>query len=206
MRVTAGCRVADLRGVRQHSAKGRARAQEGRADRLVISIQKGGYVPTFTPAETPTPSPRASSPGSIAVLPFVSISADPENDFFCDGLTEELTNALVAKPGLRVVSRTSAFVFKNAPLDVREIGARLNSETVVEGSVRKVGGQIRVSVKVVEVATGCQVQSRTYDREFEDILRLQDELAQSFAAIISPVPCDLEPPKPFLVRAAALAA
>lgn len=179
--------------VRIQAAKLRSRlaeyyASEGRDDRVQISIMKGGYVPTFTlvhAREEKRPAFKTDRQ-SIAVLPFVNISADPENEYFTDGLTEELINVLTAAPGLRVVARTSAFSFKNRPKDIREIGAQLNAEAVIEGSVRRNGNQLRVTAQLVEVSSGYHLLSRSYRRELKDVFADQDDLANAFASEVIP--------------------
>ncbi len=113
---------------------------------------------------------------SIAVLPFVNMSADPENEYFSDGLAEDLINALTKIRDLRVAARTSAFSFKGAKTDVREIGRKLNVETVMEGSVRKVGDRLRVTAQLINVADGYHLWSEQYDRTMKDIFAIQDEI------------------------------
>ncbi len=172
--------------VRMQAAKLRARLaeyynEEGRGDSLVISIVKGGYVPSFTKRVSEKPDLQ-----SIAVLPFVNISADPENEHFSDGLTEELINVLTSIPGLRVVARTSVFSFKNTSKDIREIGAQLNACAVIEGSVRRVGNQLRVTAQLIEVSTGYHLSSNVYRRELKDVFAAQDDLANAVASGIAP--------------------
>ncbi len=179
--------------VRMHAAKLRARlaqyyAEEGRRDPLVISIPKGGYAAAFTAAagQVAAQRPEPEEMPSIAVLPFVSMSGDPENDYFADGLTEELINVLAYVPGLRVVARTSVFRYKNAAKDIREIGNELNAKTVLEGSVRKAGSQLRVTAQLIDTATGYHLFSRTYPRELRDVFAVQEELSASVVAEIMP--------------------
>src|SRR5580765_4416441 len=117
----------------------------------------------------------------IAVLPFTSLSSDPENEFFCDGLTEELINVLAKVEGLQVTSRTSAFAFKGKNEDVREIAAKLNVQKIIEGSVRKAGNKIRVTVQLINAADGNHFWSETYDRNLEDIFEIQDDIARAIA-------------------------
>jgi serine/threonine protein kinase/Tfp pilus assembly protein PilF len=116
---------------------------------------------------------------SVAVLPFADMSAEQDQEYFCDGMAEELINALGKIEGLRVVSRTSAFRFKHQNLDVAAIGRQLNVETVLEGSVRKAGKRLRITAKLVEVSSGYQVWSEKYDRDMEDVFSLQDEIARN---------------------------
>jgi serine/threonine-protein kinase len=119
----------------------------------------------------------ASPARSIAVLPFRNISADAENEYFCEGLAEELLNALSKIGGLKVAARTSAFSFKGKQAEAREIGRTLNVDTVLEGSVRKSGDRLRVTVQLVNAADGYQLWSERYDREMKDIFDVQDEIA-----------------------------
>ncbi|HVS01693.1 MAG TPA: protein kinase [Thermoanaerobaculia bacterium] len=116
---------------------------------------------------------------SVAVLPFKNMSADPENEFFSDGLAEELTNDLAKVEGLKVASRTSAFAFKDKPDDVRQIGWSLGVKHIVEGSVRKASDRLRISVQMVNAVDGYHIWSETYDRRLDDIFALQDELART---------------------------
>lgn len=114
---------------------------------------------------------------SIAVLPFVNISNDPDNEYFCDGLAEELLNALSKIEALRVAARTSAFSFKGKETDIREIGQKLNVGAVLEGSVRKAGNRLRITAQLINVADGYHLWSERYDREMQDIFDIQDEIS-----------------------------
>ncbi len=122
-----------------------------------------------------------SSRASIAVLPFRNMSADAENEYFSDGITEEIINALSKIEALRVASRTSAFAFKGKNQDVRGIGAELGVRTVLEGSVRRSGDRLRISAELVNVADGYQLWSERYDREMEDVFAIQDEISLAIA-------------------------
>ena len=121
--------------------------------------------------------PRSSP--SIAVLPFANLSADKENEYFSDGLAEEIINALTKVPGLRVPARTSSFAYRGKEMDVGEIGARLKVGHVLEGSVRKAGERIRVTAQLINVADGYHLWSERYDRELSDVFAIQDEIAQA---------------------------
>ena len=116
---------------------------------------------------------------SIAVLPFTNLSADKENEYFSDGLAEEIINALSHVSGLRVTSRSSAFSFRGKDVEMREIGSKLGVEHVLEGSVRKASNRIRVTTQLVKASDGFQVWSGRYDREMTDIFAVQDEIAQA---------------------------
>ncbi len=120
---------------------------------------------------------KPAANNSIAVLPFANISADEENEYFCDGLAEELLNALAKIEDLKVAARTSAFSFKGKNVEAREIGKKLSVNTVLEGSVRKAGKRIRINVQLVSAADGYQLWSERYDREMRDIFDVQDEIA-----------------------------
>ena len=119
---------------------------------------------------------RLSNTPSIAVLPFVNMSADPENEFFCDGLSEELLNALAKIDGLKVAARTSSFSFKDKNTNVSEIGDALHVRTVMEGSVRKSGNRLRITAQLVNASDGYHLWSERYDREMKDIFDVQDEI------------------------------
>ena len=122
------------------------------------------------------PTQQLQNVPSIAVLPFVNMSADPENEYFCDGLAEELLNALTKIETLRVAARTSTFSFKGKEIDVREIGQKLNVGAVLEGSVRKSGNRLRVTAQLISVADGYHLWSERYDSEMKDIFDVQDEI------------------------------
>lgn len=114
---------------------------------------------------------------SIAILPFINVSADAENEYFCDGLAEELINSLMKLDKLRVAARTSVFSFKGRETDVRHIGQSLNVNTVLEGSVRKAGNRLRINVQLINVADGYHIWSERFDRQLEDIFEIQEEIA-----------------------------
>jgi len=129
--------------------------------------------------EAPPADAPAAPPRSIAVLPFANLSDDPRNEYFGDGLAEELLGALSKIDGLRVAARTSAFAFKDRREDAREIAERLNVAVLLEGSVRRAGKRVRVAVQMVNAADGYQLWSERYDRELEDIFAIQEEIAQN---------------------------
>ena len=120
---------------------------------------------------------QTESKPSLAVLPFANMSADPENEYFSDGLTEELLNVLAKNPELKVTGRTSSFAFKGVQQDLREIGQKLGVRTLLEGSVRKSGARVRITAQLVNVSDGFHLWSETYDRTLEDIFAVQDEIA-----------------------------
>jgi serine/threonine-protein kinase len=123
--------------------------------------------------------PSAATAPSIAVLPFANLSAEKDNEYFSDGLAEEIINALTQLPGLRVTARTSAFAFRGKDMDVREIGAKLGVEHILEGSVRKAGDRIRVTAQLVKASDGYHLWSRRFDRAMTDVFAIQDEISEA---------------------------
>ena len=123
---------------------------------------------------------------SIAVLPFANLSGGQENEYFSDGVTEEIINALANVEGVRVVARTSAFSFKGKNVNVRQIGEELNVATVLEGSVRREGNQLRVVAQLIGAADGYHIWSKTYDRELKGVFSLEDELARAIVQALKP--------------------
>jgi serine/threonine protein kinase/tetratricopeptide (TPR) repeat protein len=145
-------------------------ADDLRADLRKLSKElESGETKTILPGEKPSPS--------IAVLPFVNLSADPEQEYFCDGMAEEIIDALTHVEGLRVVARTSAFSFKGKHEDIREIGKKLSVGSLLEGSVRKVGKRVRISAQLINVADGYHLWSEKFDRDLADVFAIQDEIS-----------------------------
>ena len=120
---------------------------------------------------------KTTSQNSIAVLPFANMSSDPEQEFFSDGISEEIINMLAQVPGLKVAGRTSSFSFKGKNQDLRVIGEQLNVNHILEGSVRKSGNKLRITAQLIKVADGYHLWSEKYDRQLEDIFDIQDEIA-----------------------------
>lgn len=139
------------------------------------TLERGGAAAVRTAPE---------SVASIAVLPFVNQSPDQENEYFSDGLAEELVSMLAKTPGLRVAARTSSFHFKGRNPTIAEVGAALNVGCVLEGSVRKAGNRVRISVQLVKVSDGYPLWSETYDRTLDDIFAVQDDVARAVVAAI----------------------
>lgn len=130
---------------------------------------------------TPSAIPARASEQSVAVLPFTNMSGDPENEYFSDGITEEIINALTQLDGVRVAARTSSFALKDAGVDVKEAGSRLGVGTVLEGTVRQAGNRLRITAQLVNSSDGYQVWSDRYDREMDDVFAVQDEIANAIA-------------------------
>jgi len=118
---------------------------------------------------------------SIAVLPFVNMSSDPEQDFFCEGISEEIINTIVQLPNLKVAGRTSSFCFKGKNEDLRSVGKMLGVSKILEGSVRKSGKRLRITAQLIEASTGFHLWSTKYDRESDDVFAIQDEISAEIA-------------------------
>src|SRR5579859_7130121 len=163
----------------------------GTVDPVLIGLRPGSYVPVFRwldpqPAKHRDGIVSAPSPcrSCVAVLPFVNMSPEPEQDYFCDGITEEITNSLTRVSGLNVIARTSAFHFKGANIDIREVGQRLGADLVIEGSVRKAGEQLRITAQAILTESGHHLWSETFRRELRDVFAIQEEIAQSVADLL----------------------
>ena len=163
----------------------------GTVDPVLIGLRPGSYVPVFRwldaqPAKHREEIGSAPAPGRqcVAVLPFVNMSPEPEQDYFCEGITEEITNSLTRVSGLNVIARTSAFHFKGASIDIREVGQRLGADLVIEGSVRKAGEQLRITAQAIQTESGHHLWSETFRRELKDVFAIQEEIAQSVADLL----------------------
>jgi len=186
-----------LSGESSHSEIGTWRptaVASGRSSRLkraglaimLILAAVAAYVLIEKPwiAKFPPPAAVAPPPHSIAVLPFVNMSGDKEQEYFSDGLTEELLNSLAEINELQVAARTSAFSFKGKDTDIGTIARKLNVGTVLEGSVRRSGNTVRVATQLIDAATGFHLWSHTYDRELGDVLKLETEIADAVASAL----------------------
>jgi TolB-like protein/Tfp pilus assembly protein PilF len=177
---------------------------EGREDPILVAFPKRSYVPVFE-ARQPQPAyspisldssseqhpdigvarheqahaPAAGELTSLAVLPFADLSPQKNQDYFCNGITEEIVNALSRVEGLQVVSRTSTMQFKEEVRDIRQIGLQLNVGAVLEGSVRRAGRRVRITAQLTNVADGYYLWSDVYDRVIDDIFKVQEQIAQS---------------------------
>ncbi len=142
---------------------------------IIQTIPRRGYRLIGEVSDDTRESPP---PRSIAVLAFSDMSPEKDQDYFCEGIADEITNRLTQLQKLRVAARTSAFAFKGLPDDVRTIGRKLGVAAVLEGSVRKAGQQLRITAQLINVADGCHLWSGRYDRELKDVFAIQDEIAQ----------------------------
>jgi adenylate cyclase len=117
-------------------------------------------------------------------LPFVNMSPEPQQEYFCDGMTEEIVNSLTHVTDFKVIARTSAFQFKGMSVDIREVGRRLDADLVIEGSVRKSGDQLRITAQAIETESGHHLWSETFRRELKDVFAIQEEPAQSVVGLL----------------------
>jgi adenylate cyclase len=161
----------------------RAFDDDAREPRIIETISKRGYrlVAPVTASIVATTLAASAASDSIVVLPFVNMSADVENEYFADGITEEIINALTQIKDLHVVARSSAFSFKGKNIDLRIVGEQLNVRTVLEGSVRRADDRLRITAQLVNSADGYHLWSQRYDREMKDVFAIQDEIARSIA-------------------------
>jgi TolB-like protein/Flp pilus assembly protein TadD len=164
---------------------------------LVLAVAYFGWE-RFVDSKRPTPVPAslpkatdAAPAASIAVLPFVDMSEKKDQEYFSDGLTEELIDHLAQNAGLKVIARTSCFEFKGKNADIRAIAGKLNVANVLEGSVRKAGQALRITVQLIRASDGVHLWSKTYDRQLDDIFKIQDDIAstvtQAMNGVLSPV-------------------
>lgn len=157
---------------------------QGGADPTPASAPAGASADVSVPAPTAAAAPAVPPDDdrrSIAVLPFVNMSDDKENEYFSDGISEEILNLLVKLPKLRVASRTSSFVFKGKEVSIPEVARDLGVETVLEGSIRRAGDRVRITAQLIDAATDSHLWSDTYDREMKDVFAIQDDIARSIA-------------------------
>ena len=171
--------------------KSLAREPAERFDSAALVAQALGSPKMVTPPNaTPLATPATASTKSIAVLPFADMSPQRDQEYFCEGMAEELINALMKIEELQVASRTSAFGFKGKEQDAQEIGRQLNVGSVLGGSVRKAGNRLRITAQLINVADGYHAWSERYDRDMEDVFAIQDEIAQSIAKALRVVLTD----------------
>jgi TolB-like protein len=155
--------------------------KEGATESLRIVFPKGSYAPEFV---RPDRAAEAAFAGSVVVLPFTCLGSDPDDEFFADGLTDELISALTRVPGLKVVARTSSFTFKGRLDDIRGIGATLHVDTAIEGSLRRQNDLLRIHVQVVNVLDGCHIWGGKYERRLTGVFQLQEEIATAIVTAL----------------------
>jgi adenylate cyclase len=164
--------LASVKALGEHGLKDLARRE------AIFQLCHPDLPQAFPPLKSQN-APMDKETPSIAVLPFINMSRDEENEYFADGLAEELLNVLSKIRGLRVASRTSAFSFKGKDVDIPTVAQKLNVANILEGSVRKSGKRVRITAQLIQVTTDSHLWSNTYDRELDDIFAVQDDIAQS---------------------------
>ena len=179
--------IFDLREGRvERTAPSSSTPQMSRVAPVLAAIAALGAIPALLyllvlRSDRPKPQAAAQPAPAIAVLPFVNIGAGKQNEYFSDGITEELINALANIEGLRVVSRTAVFSLRGKSASIQQIGAELNVQTILEGSVQREGNALRVSAQLINVADGFHLWSKTYDRELKSVFAVEDEIARAIA-------------------------
>ena len=173
---------ADVMALREGVPRPVARALQKALARTPIDRFETGALLAMALGEADVAAARAAAPDkSLAVLPFTSLSRDPEDEFFADGVTEEILNALAQIPGLRVAGRSSSFSFKGKNEDLRSVGAKLGVATILEGTLRRAGTRLRITAQLIDAADGYQLWSERYERVIEDVFSVQDEIAATIA-------------------------
>jgi TolB-like protein/lipoprotein NlpI len=163
---------------------------EGRDDAVIIDLPKGSYAPRFISAGANREKPREDGAGAqqdysanwIAVLPFADHSPGADQEYFCDGMTEELINALTKLPGLRVAALNSALRLRGKADDYRKVAEQLKVGSIVAGSVRKAGNRLRITVQLIDTSNGCYLWSEIYDRQIEDVFAIQEGISRAIVA------------------------
>src|SRR5262245_29711809 len=190
------------------NAARRAIGDSGDAQRLIRTIARRGFrfigavrlqgngddtaPPPDAHSEHARPGVPPAGPPAIAVLPFVNMSGDVEQEYFADGISEDIITALCRYPSLFVIARNSSFTFKGRTVDVKQVGHALGVRYVLEGSLRKAGNRIRVSAQLVEADTGTHIWAERYDRDLLDIFAVQDEITDAFTLAVDPAIDDAE--------------
>jgi len=177
---------ADVTALRDGVPRTVSRAVSRALSRSVVDRYESAAAFAKSLGEIEVVLPASAPEKSLAVMPFVNRSGDADNQYFSDGLSEDLINALTAVDGLHVASRTSAFRFRGSELDIRDIGAQLSVASVLEGSVRRSGTKLRVTAQLVSVTSGFQLWSARYDREMTDVFEIQDEIVASIVRALVP--------------------
>src|SRR5215469_3520141 len=154
---------------------------EGARESWRIAFPKGSYAPEFTRTE---PGAAPTFEGSVVILPFTCTGSDPDDEYFADGLTDELITALTRVPGLKIVARTSSFAFKGHARDIRGIGTKLKVDAAIEGNLRRQGDLMRIHVQLVNTRDGCYLWAEKYERHLTGVFQLQEEIAAAIVAAL----------------------
>ena len=154
--------------------------------RFLGQVREAQEVAGPNPGDAPESAPAVPDKPSIAVLPFANMSGDPEQEYFADGMVEEITTALSRFKGLFVIARNSSFTFKGKAVDIKEVGRRLGVRYVLEGAVRKASGKVRITCQLIEAATGAHIWADRFERDMTDIFALQDDVTLAVVSAIQP--------------------
>jgi TolB-like protein/Flp pilus assembly protein TadD len=154
--------------------------------RFVGQVREARKVAGLNPGDAPESVPALPDKPSIAVLPFANMSGDPEQEYFADGMVEEITTALSRFKGLFVIARNSSFTFKGKAVDIKEVGRRLGVRYVLEGAVRKASGKVRITCQLIEAAAGAHIWADRFERDMRDIFALQDDVTLAVVSAIQP--------------------
>jgi adenylate cyclase len=154
--------------------------------RFVGQVREAREVAGPNPGDAPESAPAVPEKPSIAVLPFANMSGDPEQEYFADGMVEEITTALSRFKWLFVIARNSSFTFKGKAVDIKEVGRRLGVRYVLEGAVRKASGKVRITGQLIEAATGAHIWADRFERDMTDIFALQDDITLAVVSAIQP--------------------
>src|SRR3982075_392528 len=154
--------------------------------RFVGQVREARKVAGLNPGDTPESAPAVPDKPSIAVLPFANMSGDPEQEYFADGMVEEITTALSRFKWLFVIARNSSFTFKGKAVDVKEVGRQLGVRYVLEGSVRKAAGRVRITGQLIDAVTGAHIWADRFERDLADVFALQDEVTVAVVSAIQP--------------------
>ena len=154
--------------------------------RFVGQVREAREVAGPNPGDAPESAPAVPDKPSIAVLPFANMSGDPEQEYFADGMVEEITTALSRFKWLFVIARNSSFTFKGKAVDIKEVGRRLGVRYVLEGAVRKASGKVRITCQLIEAATGAHIWADRFERDMTDIFALQDDVTLAVVSAIQP--------------------
>jgi TolB-like protein len=174
------------------SALRKALYEDGGRERWIVTVPGRGYrllgapAPPAADKSAPEPSAPVADEPSLAVLPFANMSGDPEQEYFADGMVEEITTALARIRWLSVTARNSSFTYKGQHVDVKRVGRELGVRYVLEGSVRKGGGRVRIAAQLIDASTGAHLWADGFDGSVEDVFELQDRVASRVAGAIEP--------------------
>jgi TolB-like protein len=184
--VWGGRIVSDSALTTRINAVRRALGDDGAAQRLIRTVTGKGVRFVGEVVEVPDPATLPAEKPSLAVLPFANLSGDPKQEYFCDGMVEEITTAIARFPWLSVIARNSSFAYKGKAVDVKQVARELGVRYVLEGSVRKAGTRVRIAGQLIDTTTGAHIWAERFDGALDDIFELQDQVASGIAGAVGP--------------------